>query len=296
MDNKQRINENTAKIEALAQRLEEFSFKEPTLITKEITENGTYNASDDNADGYVSVVVNVAGGGSGTDMLQARVDSDNSCAYLFANYKGTNVDFIENLDTSNVTNMSYMFDDCSNITTIPQLDTSNVTDMSYMFSNCKKLTTIPQLNTSKVGKMSYMFYDCPQLTTIPQLDMIKVSTASAMFNSSPNITNLTLKNIKKTLTIGSDTSYGTLLTDESIINTAKELWDKTGSTAQTLTVSTTSNARLDAIYVKLVDVTDEMIAEDEYISNKKPCVVCESTDTGAMTLREYIISKNWSIA
>lgn len=32
-----------------------------TLITKEITENGTYKASDDGADGYSEVVVNVAG-------------------------------------------------------------------------------------------------------------------------------------------------------------------------------------------------------------------------------------------
>lgn len=36
------------------------------LTTKTITENGTYNASDDNADGYSQVTVNVAsGGGSG---------------------------------------------------------------------------------------------------------------------------------------------------------------------------------------------------------------------------------------
>lgn len=33
------------------------------LITKNITENGTYNASSDNADGYSSVNVNVSGGG-----------------------------------------------------------------------------------------------------------------------------------------------------------------------------------------------------------------------------------------
>lgn len=32
-----------------------------TLITKNITQNGTYNASSDNADGYSSVTVNVAG-------------------------------------------------------------------------------------------------------------------------------------------------------------------------------------------------------------------------------------------
>lgn len=35
-----------------------------TLITKSITENGTYNASSDNADGYSQVTVNVSGGGT----------------------------------------------------------------------------------------------------------------------------------------------------------------------------------------------------------------------------------------
>lgn len=37
-----------------------------TLITKNITQNGTYNASDDNADGYSQVTVNVSGGGGVT--------------------------------------------------------------------------------------------------------------------------------------------------------------------------------------------------------------------------------------
>lgn len=35
----------------------------PTLITRSITENGAYNASSDNADGYSQVTVNVSGGG-----------------------------------------------------------------------------------------------------------------------------------------------------------------------------------------------------------------------------------------
>lgn len=37
-----------------------------TLIAKSITQNGTYNASSDNADGYSSVTVNVSGGSSAT--------------------------------------------------------------------------------------------------------------------------------------------------------------------------------------------------------------------------------------
>ena len=40
-----------------------------TLITKSITQNGIYNASSDNADGYSQVTVNVSGGGSPNDLL-----------------------------------------------------------------------------------------------------------------------------------------------------------------------------------------------------------------------------------
>lgn len=40
-----------------------------TLIPKSITQNGTYNASDDSADGYSSVTVDVSGGGGETCTL-----------------------------------------------------------------------------------------------------------------------------------------------------------------------------------------------------------------------------------
>ena len=50
----------------------------PTLITKNITQNGTYNATDDNADGYSSVTVNVSGGGSDPIgiLFQGEVDAN----------------------------------------------------------------------------------------------------------------------------------------------------------------------------------------------------------------------------
>lgn len=44
------------------------------LITKTITENGTYDAEDDNADGYSSVTVNVSGGGGSTTIDQLNVN------------------------------------------------------------------------------------------------------------------------------------------------------------------------------------------------------------------------------
>lgn len=66
--------------------------------------------------------------------------------YLFYNCNSLTNDQLNSIikydDTENVTNMSNMFEGCSNLTTIPSLDTSNVTNMNFMFENCYKLTKI----------------------------------------------------------------------------------------------------------------------------------------------------------
>lgn len=43
------------------------------LITKKITDNGTYSAADDNANGFSSVTVEVEGGGGSSDFSTAEV-------------------------------------------------------------------------------------------------------------------------------------------------------------------------------------------------------------------------------
>ena len=50
------------------------------LITKEITENGTYDATDDSANGYSSVTVNVEGGGGSSDFSTAEVTITNNAS------------------------------------------------------------------------------------------------------------------------------------------------------------------------------------------------------------------------
>ena len=90
-------------------------------------------------------------------------------------------------DTSNMTNMQYMFDRCSNLKIIPQLDTSKVTDIDVMFYGCKNLTVIPQLDTSNVTGMSSMFYGCSSLTTIPQLNTSNVTSMADMFKGCSNL-------------------------------------------------------------------------------------------------------------
>lgn len=214
----------------------------------------------DNKQMPLSVTVNVAS--SGEDMLQARVDATNSCAYLFYRYIGNNVDFIKDLDTSNVTNMGGMFRDCSALETIPLLDTSNVTNMSSMFNGCSALETIPQLDMIKVTNMSQMFYNCSKLT------------------------NLTLLNIKVNL----DLSQSEKLTLDSLINTVKEFIN-VGS-ARILTMGTVNLSKIANTYVKFTDSSVTTIPTNE----KGDVVVCESTDTGAMLLSDYALLKNWTLA
>ena len=201
---------------------------------------------------------------------------------------------IPQLDTSSATDIAGMFIGCSSLTTIPQLDTSSVTDMNQMFSGCTNLTTIPQLDTRSVTNMKYMFRNCSSLTTIPQLDTSSATHMDSIFSGCTNLTNCYLRNIKSSLIVGSGTTYGHLLTVDSLLYMIKELVN-TGS-SKTLTMGTANTAKLSNTYVKLINITDEMRAEDDLINSKLPFEVCEKTDEGALAiLTDYVALKNWSI-
>lgn len=133
-----------------------------------ITENGTY---DNEFEAYKPVVVNVPP----ISTLKILLDATKSSAYLFYNYQGTSVDgLISYSDTASVTDMSSMFSKCYGLTSIPQLNTSNVTNMSNMFEY-NYITSIPELDTSKVTNMFAMFAECDKLTNIPELDTSNVT-------------------------------------------------------------------------------------------------------------------------
>lgn len=170
--------------------------------------------------------------------------------------------------------------------------------MNDMFGSCQKLISLnlDSFDTSNVTDANYMFQSCKLLETISNLNLIKAKSVNVMFNNCYALKNLTVYNIKKSFIIGSGTTYGTLLTLDSLVHTIQQLWDLTGSTSQTLTMSTTSKELIANVYVKLVEPTAEQIEADPNITSKKPCIVCESTDECAMTITEYATSKNWAIA
>ncbi len=110
-------------------------------------------------------------------------------------YDLTNLD-LRNFDTSKVTDMSDMFNECSSLTSLDvnNFDTSNVTDMAVMFSNCNSLTNldVSKFDTSNVTDMNGMFQDCGGLTSldVSKFDTSQVTNMYAMFSSCSSLQSL----------------------------------------------------------------------------------------------------------
>lgn len=103
-----------------------------------------------------------------TRFITSNVDTSNvtDMSYMFSDLKNVSELDLSSFDTSNVTDMSGMFEsfgrnasgsslDCSSF------DTSNVVSMSIMFAYCKSLRSldVSSFDTSNVVEMYGMFYD-----------------------------------------------------------------------------------------------------------------------------------------
>ena len=105
---------------------------------------------------------------------------------------------LDKLDTSNVTDMGFLFNGCSSLTSLGDLsgwNTSNVTNMKYMFNGCSSLTTtdLSGWNTSNVADMEYMFVGCKSLTSLGDLsgwNTGNVTNMYSMFSSCSSLTTL----------------------------------------------------------------------------------------------------------
>ena len=117
--------------------------------------------------------------------------------YEYDNVDVTSLD-IRTVDTSNVTDMSYMFYYCSKLTSldVSNFDTSNVTSMNTMFGCCNGLTSldISNFNTSNVIDMYGMFNGCSGLTSldISNFNTSNVTNMSSMFYGCRSLTSLDL--------------------------------------------------------------------------------------------------------
>ena len=104
--------------------------------------------------------------------------SPTTCRYWFMGFlQLTEIKGIKNLNTSNVSDMAYMFAGCSKLKSVDltYMYSPYVKDMSYMFYECSSLKTVylNGLNTSNVEYMNNMFYSC---TSLGYLDLSSFDT------------------------------------------------------------------------------------------------------------------------
>ena len=110
------------------------------------------------------------------------------------------IDFGDSFNTSNVIDMTAMFQFCSSLTSLnlSSFNTSNVTDMTAMFDDCSNLTNLnlSSFNTSNVTNMMDMFEDCINLTrlNLSNFNTSNVTNMYGMFLHCINLTSLNLAN------------------------------------------------------------------------------------------------------
>ena len=127
---------------------------------------------------------------------------------ITADYAPTSISFransallsIDYLDTSKITNMSYMFYHCDSLTSLDlsNWNTSRVTGMGQMFCYCYNLTELDlsNWNTSRVTDMEAMFTYCNSLTELDlsNWNISNVNITKRMFERCESLATLHLDN------------------------------------------------------------------------------------------------------
>ena len=144
---------------------------------------------------------------------EAPIFAPSNCEKIFSFKKSVNnkdisnlisINFNNNFNTSNVTNMSLMFDMCSSLTSLDlsSFNTANVTSMLSMFISCSSLTNLDlsSFNTANVTNMMGIFNYCSSLTS---LDLSSFNTSNVtnmrfMFNNCTSLTSLDLSSFNTT--------------------------------------------------------------------------------------------------
>ena len=122
-------------------------------------------------------------------------------SYWFSSCKNlVTIENISYLNTSEMTDMSYMFYGCENLQSldVSNFNTENVTDMSVMFRKCENLQSldVSNFNTAKVKNMDNMFADCWRLQSLDlsNFNTENVTNMQFMFYWCNNLQSLNVSN------------------------------------------------------------------------------------------------------
>ena len=103
--------------------------------------------------------------------------------------------FAPMVDTSNATDVSYMFYNCSSLAVVPQLDLKKAATINYMFNGCSVLAYLMEINASEANYMTSAFYGCSNLKKIKMLDVKNILTMGYAFHGCSSLEYLSIINL-----------------------------------------------------------------------------------------------------
>ena len=175
---------------------------EPTLTTKNITQNGTYNASSDSADGYSSVTVNVSGSG-GVDIPREI----SAGGY----YQMPSSNFTFSLPSNATDVKDYVlrnaFQNCTSLTSVDLSSLTTISGNSPLYSAFQGCTSLTSINLSSLttipgnNGMCYTFQSCTSLTSVDLSSLTSVSGGTGMGTTFQGCTSLTSVDLSSLTTI-----------------------------------------------------------------------------------------------
>ena len=204
--------------------------------------------NDTETEGYYKLYIGGDGG----------VTANPNSSRLFSKFINTKSIKLLNLDTSNVTDMLGMFNQCYSLTEldVSNFDTSNVTNMKSLFNECESLITLDlsSFDTSKVTDMMTMFSADKKIETIvfgKNFDTSNVTNMRDMFGQCHNLKNIDVSSFntsKVTNMIGMfDKCYALTELDLTSFNTSNVTY---------MSWMFSENNNLQTIYVSQNWVTD----------------------------------------
>ena len=117
------------------------------------------------------------------EIIELKTDNLTTMSYMFSNCENLTYINSSNWNTSNVTEMIWLFVRCNSLRTVEGInnwDTKKVTNMDSVFSECRSLTSLDlsNWNTSQVADIGWMFDNCNSLIS---LDLSNWNTANVEY-------------------------------------------------------------------------------------------------------------------
>lgn len=149
-----------------------------TLGTKTITQNGTYNATDDDLDGYSAVTVNVSGGITPTGTKQISITANGTTTEDVTDYANAEITVNVSGGGGNIA------DELADGEPSGAVTISKTAISAYAFYHKNGMTSVSAPNCTTIG--GYAFQDCSGLTSIsfPALTSI---TGDYIFSGCSNL-------------------------------------------------------------------------------------------------------------